>query len=488
MKDEHRALAIALAVAAVLYWFGIGSAPYWYDETGSVWMASLPWPQLVAATAGDTHPPLYLLLLSVVQWVLGAEPWAMRLLSAACGLGVVAITWAIARELRFSPAALWLGLGWVVFSAWQVYYAQEARMYTMFQLLALGALWAALRTRLLLFVLLSALSLYTHNYGLLYLAVNCGVLVWACYRPTRGGTRWPFIGAVCTSAFMAVAAVFPWLPWAQALAGQMRIVEGGYWIQPVTVGMVADVLYQWLGGAYTPPWLMPSVVILAAGLAAFGAVRACTTRDEAGLILLWMVAAPVALAVVVSLAWRPMFLFRGFAPSAPLFGLLAAWAITQGTRWPQRAVALTLTGPVMAAALVGYYTLNRDNKGQAYADAYATVAAHWQPGDVLVSNQEGGVMGARYSALAGRPAYLMPRCGLIIGGLSDTTRAAMGMEAADPAALPWSRVWFVLGEAPTIPACNVEASHAFLAAHRSTLWATMREDEFVLAQVWLVQR
>lgn len=481
-------LPIALLCAALLYFAGLGVAPYWYDETGSVWMASLPWPRLIAATAADTHPPLYLLLLSVVQWALGPEPWAMRLISAVCGLLVVALTYAIARALRFERDALWIGMALVTFSTWQVYYAQEARMYTLLQALMLGAMWAALRGRVLLFGALSALGLYTHNYALIYLVVNGGVLAWSLWSSQGNGrvqsAEWP----LAVTARAGLASILAWAPWAGVLYGQMRTVQSGYWIQPVTPGVVADVLYHWLGGAYTPLWMMPSVVILGAGMLGWAALRAARSRAPEPMVLLWCVVAPVTLAVMASLVWRPIFLFRGFAPSAPSFFLLAAWAITYRTDWPARSVALGLVAPVMALALVGYYQVNAENKGGDYAEGYALVAAQMRPGDVVVTNQEGGVLTARYSALADQTVYLLPRCGHVIGGLSDATRAAMGIVEAEPDALRWRRLWFILGEAPTIPACNVEQSRAFLTTHGARLVTTMRDDAFVTAQVWLIER
>jgi hypothetical protein len=484
---------VALLGAALLYFAGLGAAPFWYDEIGSVWMSSLPWPRLIAATAADTHPPLYLLLLSIVQWAIGPEPWAMRALSAVCGLGVVALAYAIARDLRFERAALWLGVGLVALNVWQVYYAQEARMYTLFQLLTLAATWAAVRTHLWRFVIFSALSLYTHNYALIYLAVNTVVLAWTLLRPVkeRGKEGWEAVSvgaAVLLSPFYAASAVFLWLPWAGVLAGQMRAVEGGYWIQPVTPGALADVLYQWLGGVYTPAWMMPSVVILAVGLFGFSVFRSARARLAEPLMLLWLVVAPVALAVALSLVWRPMFLFRGFSPSTPLFFLLVGWAITYRTILPVRVLSFSLLGPVMVLALVGYYTSNSLNKGGDYAAGFENIAAQVQPGDVFVANQEGGVMTARYSALAGQMVYLLPRCGHVIGGLSEQTRAAMGMAEAAPESLRWRRLWFIVGEAPTIPQCNVEQSRALLSTHRARLVVTMRDDAFVTAQVWLVER
>jgi hypothetical protein len=56
--------------------FLLGNARLWYDESGSVWMASLPWARMVAATGGDVHPPLYLAMLWA--WVRVAATMARR--------------------------------------------------------------------------------------------------------------------------------------------------------------------------------------------------------------------------------------------------------------------------------------------------------------------------------------------------------------------------------------------------------------------------
>src|SRR3990172_9254049 len=56
-------LVVVSAVALVLRLVNLGGPALWYDGWGSVWMASLPFQGMFAATAGDTHPPLYLALL-----------------------------------------------------------------------------------------------------------------------------------------------------------------------------------------------------------------------------------------------------------------------------------------------------------------------------------------------------------------------------------------------------------------------------------------
>ena len=248
-----------LLVANALYLFRIGAAPLWYDEAASHWIAGLPLARLIAATAGDTHPPLYYLLLAPVVRLFGASPVALRIPSALFALCTLYIVREIARELKFARSAQLIAFGLMMLSPFQLHYAQEARMYALLQLLVLSATLAALRTQLLRFSLLSALALWTHNYGLFYLAVNCGVLAWAVWK-TRPRPR-PVFETALVVALVGGAALLMWVPWAVVLYGQMRTIAGGYWIMPVTPGAMIFALLNLLYAFTLPPWLFPVGII-----------------------------------------------------------------------------------------------------------------------------------------------------------------------------------------------------------------------------------
>ncbi len=80
-----------LAAAVVVYAVGIAHESFWYDEAYSSVMAShLPW-QIPALVTVDNHPPLYYMLLSLVRLALGNSEWALRSLSVAGAVGLVAL-------------------------------------------------------------------------------------------------------------------------------------------------------------------------------------------------------------------------------------------------------------------------------------------------------------------------------------------------------------------------------------------------------------
>jgi hypothetical protein len=125
--------------------FLLGNKGMWLDETFSVWLANhsvgdmLQWIVKI-----DQHPPLYYLLLHYWIALNGDTPYYVRLLSALFGAGTIPIIYLIGK--RISGAAM--GLAAAVFlalSLFNIYYAQETRMYTFLTFNAAVAIYALVR-------------------------------------------------------------------------------------------------------------------------------------------------------------------------------------------------------------------------------------------------------------------------------------------------------------------------------------------------------
>ncbi|MBN1887822.1 MAG: glycosyltransferase family 39 protein [Thermoflexales bacterium] len=123
----------------------LDSKGMWLDETFSVWAAShrvgdmLQWIVKV-----DQHPPLYYLLLHYWIALNGDTPYDVRLLSALFGAGTIPIIYLIGK--RMSGAIM--GLAAAVFlalSPFNIYYAQETRMYTCLAFNVSVAIYALVR-------------------------------------------------------------------------------------------------------------------------------------------------------------------------------------------------------------------------------------------------------------------------------------------------------------------------------------------------------
>ena len=117
----------------------------WLDETFSVWMTSHSVPDMLQWMIRiDQHPPLYYLLLHSWITLNGDTPYNARLLSALFGTVTIPVIYLIGK--RISGAVL--GLAAAVFlalSPYNIYFAQEARMYTLLTFNAAVAIYALVR-------------------------------------------------------------------------------------------------------------------------------------------------------------------------------------------------------------------------------------------------------------------------------------------------------------------------------------------------------
>ena len=117
----------------------------WLDETFSVWLANhsvvdmLQWIVKI-----DQHPPLYYLLLHYWIALNGDTPYYVRLLSALFGAGTIPIIYLIGK--RMSGVVMGLAAAVILaLSPFNIYFAQETRMYTFLTFNAAVAIYALVR-------------------------------------------------------------------------------------------------------------------------------------------------------------------------------------------------------------------------------------------------------------------------------------------------------------------------------------------------------
>jgi len=123
----------------------LGQKGMWLDETFSVWLAGHSVAGMVQWMARiDQHPPLYYLLLHYWMALTGDTPYDVRLLSALFGAGTIPIIYLIGKRLS-GPVMGLAAAVFLAFSLFNIYYAQEARMYTLLAFNAAVAIYALVR-------------------------------------------------------------------------------------------------------------------------------------------------------------------------------------------------------------------------------------------------------------------------------------------------------------------------------------------------------
>ena len=123
----------------------LGTKGMWLDETFSVWLANQSIPDMLQWIVKiDQHPPLYYLLLHYWIELHGDMPYDVRLLSAIFGAVTIPVIYLIGKRL----SGVVVGLAAAVFlalSPFNIYFAQETRMYTLLTFNAAMAIYALVR-------------------------------------------------------------------------------------------------------------------------------------------------------------------------------------------------------------------------------------------------------------------------------------------------------------------------------------------------------
>ena len=189
-------LVLILLLAYALRLVNLEAFSFWTDEGLTPLRSGYDLLEIVSnriiiqdGVTKDTHPPLYYLIIHFTRQMFGESDFAYRYPSLLAGVLLVPLLYQFARRLQSNLAGLFAAL-LVAVNPLQIYYGNEARMYTIVVLLAAAAsyvLWRALsgadlRRSLLLYGLLAGLALYTHYTAVFLIAVQAFFWIWLLWR------------------------------------------------------------------------------------------------------------------------------------------------------------------------------------------------------------------------------------------------------------------------------------------------------------------
>ncbi len=339
---------------------GIEEHSYWVDEALEVRRAQMPWPRILALSAGP-DPPLFRLLLAPLASRTTRELW-LRLPSALFGAGAVYLgfRWV---SLLGDPRLGLLTAGLLAAAPVLIYYGQEVSQYSLAVLLALVSLLAFERAgrfgraRDWVLVTLASVAAVGSYYGLGLLLPALDLdLAW---RTWRAGERRRWVGfavfrmvllvlvvllyrlmlAEQISRFTSEHGMVAWLAHASP-GGALRIVATGVWRD-----VARFLVLYWNRQAPDLLAVLPASLVVVGGAALL--VRGSGWHRPVLLLAL-------ALATIIAangLGLYPLGL-RYALFLGPLFFLLLAAGLQTLARWP---AAATLVAAALAATLVAFW-------------------------------------------------------------------------------------------------------------------------------------
>lgn len=480
LRQSLPLLILIVLVAFGLRVYELGAQEMWGDESVSVGARRLTEVQTLLGKA-DVHPPLYFFTLREAMLPFGASMFAARFVSAFWGVLVVPLVYRIGKRALGERTGLLAALVCAA-SALQVFYSQEARMYTMATAWAAASLWCTVELlrqpplcpprragRMkgeawwVAFVLTALVGMYSHYFVAFVVMAEGLALLWAALLAARRDRRMLIQLAIATAAVSLLYA--PWIPIQRSYAMTQAYTRWELLTPAVLVDVARQTLISWSVVKYNVIASKPfpgadwgTVVVTAVALVgAWAALR--PRRIEAALV-------PLTALVVIGLGWAinpilPVFQDRYLMIGTPAYLVLVGAGLAQisdfrfrisvhrpptsdlrlapsdlRTRAGQVALVIgivTVLAP-QAVALNAWFNDPTFVKGE-YGKAMAFVSARAQPGDVLLLNNyiQWGLFD--YYRPANVPAQLVPTEAL---GSDATTDAALGPLVAGKA-----RAWLV---------------------------------------------
>jgi len=393
-------LFLVVVVGAAFRIARLGSESLWLDEAYSISMSQESLPEIVRETSSDVHPPLYYFALHYWTKVFGGSEFAMRLLSVVFGVAAIPLIYKVA-SLLFDRMT---GLFSAVLLAWShfnIEYSQEARMYSLLALLALGSIYFFLEllkneartSNLIGYVVCTSLLTYTQVYSVFILAAEnlFFLILFFSSRNIFRRTLWRWL-------LSQAAVLLLFLPWLFVLKHQIA-THKDFWIRPPTLFELRYSFLQ-IAGSYDLFYLLIPLAALPVAWALMEqftkthAPRVGTESSQLPLstsekvcFLFICLASPTLLPFLASFFVTPFFLAKYTICATLAFIILIARGIRMVPRHSMQVVLLIILIAYAQSDLRDYWNQPRKDR---WREAVAFFNEGAQPNDLVVFTEPAG--------------------------------------------------------------------------------------------------
>ena len=416
-RTETVGLLLIIAVGALLRLYWLGAQSLWFDEAASVLHARGSFADVIhSVTIGEGSPPLYFLIL---HWMMafGQSEVVLRLFSALVGIVALPLLYLFGRALLGSAAGL-ISAALLAVSPFALYYAQEARPYSLLLTLGIASCYTMLlaverpsRRRWLGYFLVTLALIYTHYFSFfLIFGQGLVILSQAHYRKTAL-RNWLLAQLALLLAFL------PWLPYMLAQFGWQSARGGQTWHPTVGWLIIPFTFHQFFLGYSAAEIkrvaeLLPNAKLLAMSAVGFGlpfaaALSALRKEPRAARWLLLIFGAAFGAALLVDLkvrCYQPTYMAAVMPISVGLLGT--------GFSALQRRPLLMIVPAVLVTLLTGFsvhnYYHNPRFAREDWRAAAAYVSANAAPQDIIVFHKSWPKAAFDYYYRQGAAEYSLP--------------------------------------------------------------------------------
>ncbi len=365
-----------LLVAYALRIVSLSRQSLWRDEVDAIRFATRPTSQILRMfVRPGENGPLYFLTLHPWLAAAGRSEFALRYFSLLWSVLAVALLYALARRWAGTRAA---GIAAILMAVapYQVWYAQEGKMYAMITAMVLFTLYALTRALddgglwWLATWVSASISLYVHVLAVLVVPLALAI----------AAIRWKDVRRHLLGALLCFGGLLlPYLPlaWWHAKLFESPKFHPGFPFVPLHT-MLEILVNGWSGGILGVPrkeMIFPVLVFL------LGGVFLHRRRKIAVSVALWLLLPPLGL-YLVSLK-VPLFTDRYLIWVEPAFVLATALGFLAVER-SSKVVAWVLLGMVLGTSLLGVGVQDTRMIKSDFRSAAAFVRSHRDPGDLYV--------------------------------------------------------------------------------------------------------
>lgn len=318
-KELQMILSIVF-VGALLRLLFLARESLWYDEALTALAMKMPFTTMLNDRFAAGHSPLYFAALYIWSRFFGTSEFSLRLPSAAASIVSIYYFWLLGRKLFANHKVAALNTIFFTLSALNIYFAQEARMYSMTVLFTIMSFYYLLEAMdgpgikgWIYYIASTAVLLYLSASNILIIFAQMAYVLLKRKKPAEF-----FLSLAVTCA--------AYLPMAFFYLGMKKLgfIE---WIPPVTINTFLEILYGWgfrpvpvtgtkgLYAAYMfvskflSVFLVGLIMVFGAVASAYGSFRKKKIEkdaDTAIFLLLWLVL-PILLALLYSWLKQPIF-------------------------------------------------------------------------------------------------------------------------------------------------------------------------------------
>lgn len=251
IKNSERLISIIVPIIAGLILLVCAimnlNSSIWFDEAYSAYLVRGDFKQIWEMTAVDVHPPLFYFLLKIWSIMFGTSAVAMRFMSVFFGLIAIVFIFHLVKKWFGVKVASLAALTAAV-SPMLVRYSQEMRMYTLVLLIVVMAtyyLTLALekgtersgRKYWVIYAVLMAIGMWTHYFSAFMWIAQLVLIV-----KKMGGVKTIIKETAKRRTILLVysLAAILYLPWLPSFYSQVKTVQAGFWIPPVSFETMGD--------------------------------------------------------------------------------------------------------------------------------------------------------------------------------------------------------------------------------------------------------